>query len=295
MEVFVFGATGNIGSEIVRALAQHPGVRVRIGTRDVSRVQTAFAELPAVVPVQLDGLEAGALAAALSGVDRLVIVNPLSPELSAQTAALTAAARRAGVGLILRSSLMGAGEPEPIEEARWHDAADQAVRDSGVPWVILKPNQYFQNFVNFGTDHTVRTQGAIYLPYADARVSNIDTRDIGEIAANIVLAEPDVHAGREYVLTGASAQSMDEIAAAIATELGKDVRYYGVPEEAARQGMTQAGLPPVITEAILGWFAYCRDGRAARIDPAAAQLLGRAPRQTQDFVRDHAHRYRAQP
>src|SRR4051812_26497190 len=113
MEVLVFGATGNIGSEIVRSLAAQPNVRVRITTRDVERARGTFAETPSVQPVLLDWQQAQTIDDALSGVSRLVIVNPLSPEMAAQTAALMAGARRAGVELVLRFSLLGAGEPEP--------------------------------------------------------------------------------------------------------------------------------------------------------------------------------------
>lgn len=293
MEILVFGATGNIGREIVRALADHKDVKVRIGSRSPKQARAAFAELPQVEPVLLDWREPQTLETALAGAEKLVIVNPLSPEIPEQTAALLAAAKRAGVKQVLRSSVLGAGEPDPIEEAKWHHGADEAVRNSGIPWVILKPNQYFQNFVNFGTDHTVRSQGAIYLPYADSGVSNIDTRDIGEIAARILRDEIAAHSGREYVLTGAAAHTMSELAESISAELGKPVQYVAVPEEPVRQGMTQAGIPPVIVESILGWFGFCRAGRAARVDPAAAALLGRAPRGVADFVRDYAHRYRA--
>lgn len=292
MKVLVFGATGNIGREVVQALAQHRDVKVLLGSRDPAKARAALSELPQVEPVRLDVGAPATLDAALEGVDRLVIVNPLSPNMAQDTAQLIAAAKRAGVQQVVRFSLLGAGESEPIDEARWHHAADEVVRESGIPWVILKPNQYLQNFVNFGTDHTVRTQGAIYLPYADAQVSNIDTRDLGEIAARIVTGDPATHAGREYVLTGGAAHTMTQLADELSAVLGKPVRYIAVPEEPVRQGLTQAGMPATIVEAILGWFAFCRDGRAARVDPAAASLLGRPPRSYADFARDYAQRYR---
>lgn len=292
MRVVVFGATGNIGREIVQALAQHQDVQVLIGSRDPQKARAAFAELPQATPVHIDVNTPATLDAALDGVNRLVIVNPLSPAMAQDTATLIAAAQRARLQQVLRTSLLGAGEPDPIEEARWHHAADEVVRTSGIPWVILKPNQYFQNFVNFGTDHTVRTQGAIYLPYADARVSNIDTRDLGEIAARILVADPAAHAGREYVLTGDTAHTMSELAAALSGVLNKPVQYVAVPDEPVRQGLAQTGMPAVLIEAILGWFAYCRQGRAARVDPSTAALLGRPARGFHNFVRDYADRYR---
>jgi len=293
MTVLVIGATGTIGSEIVRALAAQTPAKLRITTRDVERARAGFASLAQIEPVMLDWQRPQTLEAALDGVSRVAMVNPLGPDMAAQAAALVEAAHRAGISLLVRFSVLGAGEPDPIEEARWHDAADEIVRRSRLSWVILKSNQYFQNFVNAGTVRSVRDEGAIYLPYAESRVTNIDTRDLGEIAARVLLADPSAHAGREYVLTGRVAQSMDEIAAAIGAALDKPVRYIAVSDEMARQGMTRAGLPPVAVEAILGWFAFCRAGRAARIEPAAAALLQRSPRDAADFARDYAPRYRS--
>lgn len=292
MTVLVVGATGTIGSEIVRALARQTTAKLRIATRDIERARASFANLAQLEPVMLDWQHPDTLEAALDGVSRVVMVNPLGPDMATQAAALVAAADRATISLMVRFSILGAGEPDPIEEARWHEAADEVVRRSGLPWVILKPNQYFQNFVNAGAVRSVRAEGAIYLPYADSRVSNIDTRDLGDLAARVLLTEPSTHAGREYVLTGRAAQTMDEIAAAIGTALGRPVRYVAVSEDMARQGMTRAGLPPAAVEAILGWFAFCRAGRAARIEPAATALLQRSPRDAADFARDYVHRFR---
>ena len=42
------------------------------------------------------------LDAALAGVNRLIIVNPLGPNMAEQTAALIAAAQRSGVSLVVR-------------------------------------------------------------------------------------------------------------------------------------------------------------------------------------------------
>jgi uncharacterized protein YbjT (DUF2867 family) len=292
MTVLAVGATGAIGSEIVRALAAQSTTKLRIATRDVERTRAAFGGLAQIEPVMLDWQRPQTLDAALEGVSRVVLVNAMAPDMAAQTTALVEAAHRAGISLLVRFSLLGAGEADPIEEARWHDAADEIVRHGRFPWVIIKPNQYFQNWVNAGTVRSVRADGALYLPYADSQVSSIDTRDLGEIAARVLLADPSAHAGREYVLTGGTAQTMDQVAAAIGAALDRPIRYVAVSEEVARQGMTRAGLPPVTIEAILGWFAFCRAGRAARIEPASAALLQRSPRGVADFARDYAHRYR---
>ncbi|HWN66311.1 MAG TPA: SDR family oxidoreductase, partial [Haliangium sp.] len=264
--ILVSGATGTIGREILAALAAHSEARVLVGTRDPGRAAEQLRHLPGVRAVELDMDRPETVAVALTGVDKLAVVSPMTPAMAQQTDVLVSAARRAGVGHIVRSSLMGVDEPDPIVEADWHGAADAAVRQSGIPFTILRPTQFFQNFLNFGNRDSVRDQGMIYLPLGQSHVSNIDTRDIGACVARVLLTPGTEHHGRAYVLTGGESVTMDEVAQAMSEALGKTVRYVPVEEAQYRQGMLGAGIPEVIADAILGWFAYCRAGRADRVE-----------------------------
>jgi len=290
--VLVVGATGNIGKEIVNALARRGGREVLAAARDARKADTQFQGLSGVRAVELNLDQPDTLPQALTGADALVLVNPLVPGIGAQTRSLVAAAKQAGVARVVRCSLIGAGEPEPITEAKWHTEADEAIQSSGLRFTLLRPNQYFQNFVNARATNTVRTQGAIYLPLADSRVSNIDTRDLGEAAARVILDDSGAHDGKAYTLTGGEANTMAELAEALSASLGKPVKYVPVSEDQTRQGMLGVGMPPIIVDAILGWFGYCRAGRAARVSEDSARLLGRKPRGVTDFARDYAHHYR---
>ena len=290
--VLVIGATGNIGKEIVSALSRRGGCEVLAAARDARKAEAQLQALSHVRAVELDMERPETLPRALAGVDTLVQVSPLSPQMGAQTQRLVAAAKQAGVTRAVRCSLMGVGEPDPIAEATWHAQADQAIQDSGLRFTFLRPNQYFQNFIGPRAINTVRSQGTLSLPLADSRVSNIDTRDLGEVAAQVVLDRTGAHDGKAYTLTGGEAHTMAQLADALGAALGKPVQYVAVAEEQFRQGLLGAGVPTVITDAILGWFSYCRAGRAERVSADTERLLGRKPRALADFVRDHAHLYR---
>jgi uncharacterized protein YbjT (DUF2867 family) len=290
--ILVSGASGNIGREILAALAANSEARVLAGARDPRRAAEQLRHLPGVRAVELDLDRPETVAAALTGVDKLAVVNAMTPGMAQQTSVLVAAARQAGVGHIVRSSLMGVDEPNPIVEAVWHGEADAAVRESGIPFTILRPTQYFQNWLNFGNLDSVRDQGVLYLPLGQSRVSSIDTRDIGACAARVLLTPGAEHHGRAYVLTGGESAAMDEVVQAMSQALGKPVRYVPVEEAQYRQGMLGAGMPELIADAILGWFAYCRAGRANRVEPGVERLLGRKPIGLREFVRDHADRWR---
>lgn len=287
--VLVVGATGNIGREIVAQLARDGGVDVVAGSREVARARQ---QLPGIRVVELDPDRPETLLPALQGVDTVIQVNPMAPAMAQQARNLARAARQAGVKHLVRSSLMGAGEPDPISEAVWHAEADQAIAESGIPFTLLRPNQYFQNFISARNNQTIRSQGVIALPLGTSRVSNIDTRDIAESAARVALASGTGHHGKAYVLTGAEASSMDEVASAMGDALGKPVRYVPVEPERFQQGLLGAGVPPIIIDAIQGWFGYCRAGRAERVTKDAEQLLGRKPRSLRQFVQDHVDLWR---
>jgi uncharacterized protein YbjT (DUF2867 family) len=290
--VLVIGATGNIGKEIVAGLARSGEARVVVGSRDAAKASAQFQGSSGVHAVALDADRAETLLPALQGVDTVIQVNPMSPAMATQARNLAAAARQAGVRHLVRSSLIGAGEPDPIVEAVWHGDADKAIADSGIPFTVLRPNQYFQNFLSPRNSQTIRTQGTVNMPLGTSRVSNIDTRDIAEIAVRVALAPGTGHHGKAYVLTGAEAMTMDQVAGAMGEALGKPVRYVPVEPEKFLQALLSNGVPQVIAEAIQGWFAYCRAGRAERVTEDAERLLGRRPRSLRDFVNDHVSHWR---
>ncbi len=290
--ILVVGGTGSIGRQVVRALSEQSDTRILVGTRDPQRAAAAFAHLPAAEPVAFDFSRPETVRAALDGVDKLALVNAMSPLMGQETRLLIAAARDSGVRHVVRSSLLGTDEPDPIEEAKWHAEADAVVQHSGIPYTILRPNQYFQNFINFGNDATVRDQGALFLPLCDSRVSNVDTRDIGAAAATVLISMGHEHEGKVYALTGGSSNTMAEVARAISEGLGKPVNYVAVTPGQYQQGLLAANVPAVIADGILGWFDYCRAGRADRIEPDLERLLGREPISLERFVQDHVAHYR---
>ncbi len=286
--ILVIGATGTIGRDIVAGLTRG-GANVLAGSRDVAKAQE---QLPGSRAVELDTDKPDTLRRALQGVDTVVQVSPMSPAMGPQTRSLVEAARQAGVRHLVRSSLIGSGEPEPITEAVWHGEADQAIAQSGIPYTLLRPNQYFQNFISPRNIQAIRGPGTLTLPLGTSRVSNIDARDIAEIAARVALAEGSEHHGKAYVLTGSEAMTMDAVAQTIGEAIGKPVRYVAAEPDQSRAAMLGAGLPAPIVDAIQGWFGYCRAGRAERVTPDAERLLGRKPRTLRQFAQDHAALWR---
>src|SRR5262249_20275765 len=93
--VLVTGATGTIGSEVVRYLIARPDVVVRAGMHDVTAPR---ASLPAALRVPFDFTSEATMRAACEGVDRLFLLTPTDPRQIGFGRAAPQAAPRAGGG-----------------------------------------------------------------------------------------------------------------------------------------------------------------------------------------------------
>jgi uncharacterized protein YbjT (DUF2867 family) len=109
----------------------------------------------------------------------------------------------------------------------------------------------------------------------------------------VILAAPDVHRDRKYVVTGSEALSYRQAAAIISSVIGKPVRFVDETPEEARARRIREGIPPAVIESILAIAAYQRaGGKTVTITTTIADLTGRAPLTVAEFVREHAASFR---
>lgn len=279
--ILVTGATGTVGSEVVRQLAAS-GVRVRAAARSLPRLTMVA---PGVEFVAIDFRHSGTLARALAGVDRLFLLTPLEECMVEVGRAAVEGARAAGVKHIVRLSAFGAGENEETELARVHRIVEELVEVSGIAFTHLRPNSFMQNLLsNFG--ELIRNEHAIYMPQGEGRVSMIDVRDIAAVAVAALSGEE--HAGRAYELTGPEALSAAQVAEVLSDTIGQHIRYFDVPESAMRTALSEKDMSPWIVDVIMELYAVSRAGLAARVTDAVQEVLGRPPTSFRQFVRDHA-------
>ena len=150
MNVVVTGATGFVGTHVVHALRARD-LPVRALVRDRRRGSRLAAR--GVELVEGDVTDPTSLRAALAGTDaviHLVAIIKGRPadfdRIMAQgTRNVAAAAKEAGVGRFVLASALGLDERTkdavPYYRAKWE--MEQAVRDSGLEYVILRPSFVF--------------------------------------------------------------------------------------------------------------------------------------------------------
>ncbi|OON66181.1 SDR family oxidoreductase [Hymenobacter sp. CRA2] len=281
--ILVTGATGNVGSELVRALSNRD-VHVRAGVHSVIKGDRLRHLNPDVQLVELDFERPETLTVAFTGVDRVFLVTPFTDTQVQMGQQLIDAAKAARVKQVVRLSVMGAEAEPGIQLGRWHREVERYLAQSGLPYAILRPNSFLQNFINYQGE-SIRQQGAIYQPLGEGRISYIDVFDIAEVAAAILTDDIPKHHGRAYALTGPQALSTQEVAAAIGQAAGRPVQYVDVPEETARQAMQ--GAPQWMIDSMMELHALGRAGHAAGITPDVERLTGRRPRTVQEFAQEN--------
>ncbi|MFJ8858733.1 NAD(P)H-binding protein [Streptomyces sp. NPDC102451] len=222
--ILVTGATGNIGSALLKELHAHGAGPLRGLTRDAARA--GFPE--GVEAVEGDFADPASLKPALEGVRSLFLVSRLGPD-----AEVVEAARLAGVEhVVLVSSITAQTHPH-LGPAQENLEVEQLLKDSGMAWTILRPTQFASNTLMWAA--AVRGHETVHAPYPDTALPTIHPADIASVA-RVALTEPG-HRGRTYALTGPEPVSARHQAEAIAAALGREVPFAGISRREAHAQM----------------------------------------------------------
>jgi len=276
--IVVTGATGNVGLDVARGLIAQ-GVPVRVAARDPERASTLF---PSADVVRFEFGDDATYAATFEGARAVFLVRP--PQVTAvKTQILPAidAARAAGVRHVVLLSLQGA-DRNPVAP---HRRIEDHLRAEGPAWTFLRPSFFMQN-LSTTHRHDIAENDEVFVPAGRGRTSFVDTRDIADVAVNVLTRAG--HENRAYELTGSEALTYDEIAAILSRELGREIRYTSPSPWTFWRRMRRRGTAPGYVLVMIALYTVCRLGLAQRVTPEMAELLGRAPRTFREFAHDHA-------
>ncbi|MEU6999421.1 NAD(P)H-binding protein [Nonomuraea sp. NPDC046570] len=279
--ILITGATGTIGSELVRLLARR-GAQVRALTRDPSR-----ARVPAGVElVAGDFGDPGSLARAAGGVKAVFLLSAPGDTVAAHDLAMVEAAKAAGVGKLVKLSAIGTGSEHAATNfsMRWHEPGEEAVRESGLDWTVLRPTTFASNALQWVA--AVRSGAPIPNMTGTGTQGVVDPRDVSAVAAEALTGS--ALDGRTYTLTGPELLSTPDQVAALAAAVGRSLETVEVSAEVAEEGMRAGGMDPSVVEVALSGLAFVRAGRNAIVTDDVAEVLGRAPGTFEAWARDHA-------
>jgi uncharacterized protein YbjT (DUF2867 family) len=278
--MFITGATGHVGSEIVSQLAA-AGQPVRALVRDASG-----ATLPTgVEPVAGDLNHVETWADGLKGVRGVFLLSGYN-----DMPGTLAAIKRAGVErVVLLSSQSAADSDTHNAVARYHILSEAAVRESGLPWTFLRPSSFMSNALRWLP--LMREGKPIREAFGDARLAMVDPHDIAAVAIEALTSTDGKHAGKGYRLTGPEALNAEERVRVLSAVLNRPLRYEPMSDEEARADMIASSTPAPYIEAFFDLF---RGGKydESPVHPTVEQVTGRPPHTFEQWVRAHAEAFR---
>jgi uncharacterized protein YbjT (DUF2867 family) len=280
--ILVTGATGNVGSRIVRRL-KDAGHAVRAFARNA-----AGKTLPSGVEAAPgDFTDTASLQKAMAGVDAVYLLSA-GDQLSVHEANAIEAAKAAGVTLIVKHSVAGA-QYKAAGFPSWHRAGEERIEASGIPHVFLRPASFASNALYWAG--SIKGQGTVYGALGEAAIPVIDPEDIAEAAVTVLTTSG--HTGKAYELSGPEALTTAQQVETVGRAIGKDLKYVNVPDDAARQSMLGMGMSPAYVEAMVGLFGMFR--QIGRIEPYPGDvetLTGHKPRSFGQWAEANAASFR---
>ncbi|MGN6871882.1 MAG: NmrA family NAD(P)-binding protein [Solirubrobacteraceae bacterium] len=274
--VLVIGATGVMGREVMRSLDGRCRLRALVHS-DVSDAEIAR-RYPQAERVQRDLLDAGSLEAAFAGVDRVFLLTPSVPEQGRLEENALAAALKAGAQLIVYVSSTDVGWE--IELSAAHRMMERRLAECGVDHIVLRPEYLLNNLLG-EVDELAR--GRLVAPSADGRCPFVDARDVGAVAAAVLLAMEPPPGPLE--VTGPESLSFAQLAARLQAALGRPVEHIDpTPAQWADDGIS-AGMPQWLAHALAEYFEVLRE-RPLEASDDTRRVIGRGPRSVEDFTDD---------
>ena len=295
--ILVTGATGTVGSEVVKQLTSSSSSSldhyiIKAGVHSLNKAEK-LKHNKGLEIVSMDYYKTETISNALQNVDKLFWLTPLAPNATQISSNLIKEAKKNNVKHIVKLSVMGADMEPPITITRLHRQEEKIIEDSGIPYTFLRPVGFIQNFINF-FGQTIKNQNAFYLPAGEGKVSFIDVKDIASVAVKILVSNVDdnEHMGKAYSLTGDELLTYKQAAEILSKEVGKKINYVNISDEDARIAMKGIGMEDWLVDGMIELYSIIRDGYAGQITNTVEQIIGQKPISFSQFAKEYAEFFR---
>jgi len=276
-----------VGSVVVTGLLKQ-GAAVRV----MSHAPDKLTKLPTGV----DGCWANlddphSLTAAFNMIDIVFLLNAAGPNETEEGLVAVSAAKAARVKKIVYLSVFMPEGSEKIPHFRSKIPVEEAVKESGIVYTILRPNNFFQN--DLWLKSPIMQYSVYPQPIGGKGVNRVDVRDIADCAIS-ALMKPG-HEGRTYGIHGPDALTGEQIARIYTKHLGREVRYSGNDLDAWGERAKNI-IPGFMIPEMQIMYRFFQDTGmiATKEDLGKMQkLLGHKPRTFDDFAKEITTEWRS--
>jgi uncharacterized protein YbjT (DUF2867 family) len=280
MKILVIGGTGMVGSTVVTGLLKQ-GVLVRVLSHSPEKLKK--------LPTGVEGFRADlddpdTLPAAFDGIDGVFLLNAVGLDETDQGLFAVSAAKAAKVKKIVYLSVFMPQGSEKIPHFRSKLPVEKAVKESGLAYTILRPNNFFQN--DLWLKDAIMQYSVYPQPIGGKGLNRVDVRDIADCAINALMKSG--HENETYGVHGPDTLTGEGIAGTYTKHLGREVRYSGNDLDAWAEKAKNLMPEFMVTEMRIMYRFFQENGMIASKDDLerTQKLLGHKPRPFDDFVKE---------
>ncbi|MGA8443094.1 MAG: NAD(P)H-binding protein [Candidatus Sulfotelmatobacter sp.] len=267
MTYLITGATGEVGSRVVRQLLER-NIRPRVLVRSEEKARSLFGDR---VEVWVGDLAApDSMRGAIQGADAVFLVNvgPAIPERD-KTAAMIS--KEVGVRKIVKLSSLDVEHGLAI--GAWHEKGEAAIRTTEIPFTFVRPTGFMSNLLAWA--HSIRSESVVRSSTADGRRPFIHSEDIASVCLAALLN--DEYSGKALPITGPESLTFGGVTAIISEAIGRPLSYQVISDGEARERYSRISGSQEETEAHVALWRAIREGRLAPTTDRVERILGRKP------------------
>ena len=279
-QILITGATGNIGSEVVRYLAKrHTGHKIVIAVRNTEEAKRKFENYSDLSYRPFDFEDSHSFQPAFDGIQVLFLLRP--PHISQIKKVfqpLLESAKENGITNVVFLSVQGAEKSKVIP----HNKIERLIKTLGFNFIFVRPSYFMQNLTTTLRPEIVYKR-TITLPSGKAKFNWVDVENIGEACAKLIL-EFEKYQNKPYEITGTENKDFYEVAKQLTDITGVKISYNSLNPirfyfKKRREGVHR-GLALVMT--VLHFLPRFQD--EPRISDNFKKLTGREPTTISKFI-----------
>lgn len=236
--IAITGASGQLGQLVVEELLNTVAADQLVAiVRNPTKIQTLADRGVQVRAASYE--DKAALVKALNGVEKLLLISSSEVgQRAVQHRNVIEAAKEAGVTLIAYTSLLHA-DSSPLGLADEHIATEEMLKQSGIPFVLLRNGWYTENYI--ASVPPALQHGVFIGSTGEGKIAAAARADYAAAAAKVMTL--DNQAGKVYELAGDHGWTLSELTAELTKQSGKTVVYQNLPEADFKAALLGAGLP----------------------------------------------------
>lgn len=279
MKVLVTGASGNVGSYVVKELL-NMGEKVVAATTNIEKTNKFFDNK--VEAVYFDFTNKSTFDKALEDVDRVFLMRPPHLGKPEDLYPFIDAMKACNVKLVSFLSLMGV-EKNTIPP---HHKIEKYIEKLQIPYANVRPGFFMQNLSGVHSVE-IREKDEIFVPAGKSKTSFIDAADIG-LATAILLHNAEKYKDTAHTITGPEALDYFQVAEVLSRVVGRKITY-------AKPGflkyrnyyIKKRKLDKAYVNVTVALYFMTRMGTAKEVTNGFYNLTGRTSRTLEEFAKDN--------